>query len=89
MHGPLNVKKLFFIFMLLFRVYGYRNCGFCWVHCPSLGCKCMSMERWWNVEREKPKYFDRNLSFCHFSVHRSYVKCPGGRTHVQIPAVRN
>ena len=65
--------------------YGSRNFFFCWIHFLSLRWKFVNMELWWKVEREKPKYFEINLSFYHFFVHRSHVDCPGGEPMSRSP----
>jgi len=34
----------------------------------------MNMERWWNdTDRGKQKYWEKNLSQCHYVYHKSHV----------------
>jgi len=33
----------------------------------------MSEEHWWNTDRVKPKYSDKNLSQCHFVHHKAHM----------------
>jgi hypothetical protein len=38
----------------------------------------MNMEHWWNdPDRGKTKYWERNLSTCHFEHHKSHVDWAG------------
>jgi hypothetical protein len=38
----------------------------------------MSVEYWWNdTDRGKPKYLEKNLSHCHFVLHKSHTERPG------------
>jgi hypothetical protein len=49
--------------------------------CPSdkFGIKMkMSMKQWWNnIDRDKPTYWERNLSQCHFAHDTSDISWPG------------
>jgi len=38
----------------------------------------MGMEHWWNgTDRGKLKYWERNLSLCHFVHRKSHIDLPG------------
>jgi hypothetical protein len=40
----------------------------------------LSMEQWWNDDRGKPKYQERNLSQCQFAYHKSHTESYGTET---------
>jgi hypothetical protein len=41
-------------------------------------CFFILMEHRWNeIDRGKPKYFEKNLSQCHFVHHKSHMDRPG------------
>jgi hypothetical protein len=38
----------------------------------------MNVEYWWNdTDREKPKYSEKNLSYCHFVSYKYDIPWPG------------